>query len=176
MKKLQNFSNYEIYEDGRIFSVKGQCWLKANTRKEDGYLQVTLINDDGVKKKMYLHRIIALTYLPNPNNLPCVNHKDENKANNNIDNLEWCNYQYNNNYGTKLERGVETRRKNDSYKIPETALKVLMLDKNTEEIIQQFDSIKSAGKFLRVSAGHINEAAHGKRKTAYGYKWKIKGE
>lgn len=125
------------------------------------------------EKNQYVHRLVAIVYLDNPNNLPTVNHKDENKTNNHVSNLEWCTYQYNESYGTAKQRMVETRNKNGGFFAPEQALKVQMLDKNTEEVVQEFRSIKAAGTFLNKSASHINEAAHGKRKTAYGYKWRL---
>lgn len=65
-----------------------------------------------------IHTLVAMAFIPNPNNLPCVNHIDENKSNNSLDNLEWCTWQYNNTYGTRVQRAVETRRKKGSYDSP----------------------------------------------------------
>lgn len=76
--------------------------LKLSTDK-DGYLYVYLYKN-GKGKNFSVHRLVAEAFLPNPHNYPCVNHKDENKQNNNVDNLEWCNVKYNNTYGTRIER------------------------------------------------------------------------
>ena len=171
MAKLKNYSSYEIYEDGRIYSYKSRKWLTLKPR-QDGYIRVRLVNDNGEIKDLYLHRIIAQTFIPNPENLPCVNHKDENRMNCHKDNLEWCTYEYNNNYGNHITKMLEHR----IYEAPSTAIQVAQLDKKTEEIIQIFPSIKEASRAVNGSAGHINEVVHGKRKTAYGYKWKIIGE
>ena len=57
---------------------------------------------------MLVHRVVADAFIPNPNNYPCINHKDENPANNKVENLEWCTYKYNNNYGTFAERRRKT--------------------------------------------------------------------
>lgn len=65
-----------------------------------GYAEVTLCKD-GKQRTEKVHRLVALTFIPNPNNLPEVNHRDENKLNNRVDNLEWCTTQYNLNYGTR---------------------------------------------------------------------------
>lgn len=166
-KTILNHPNYTVSEDGTIFSAKVNRTLTPSDNGA-GYLRVNL---DG--KYYYVHRLVAEAFVDNPNNYSEVNHKDENKKNNHYLNLEWCTSEYNNNYGTKKERGVQTRKENNSYVTPESAIKVQMLDKKTEEIIQEFDSIKEAGRFLGKSASHINEAAHGKRNSAYGYKWRI---
>lgn len=89
---------YYITEEGKVYSSIQNKWLKTWADNQ-GYLVVTL---QGKKKK--IHRLVAEAFIPNPDNLPVVNHKDENKSNPFVDNLEWCTYEYNNNYGTKSER------------------------------------------------------------------------
>ena len=73
------------------------------TKDRYGYLTVTL-NCNGKSKTIKIHRLVAQAFLPNPDNLPQVNHKDEDKTNNNVDNLEWCTAKYNVNFGTRQER------------------------------------------------------------------------
>lgn len=63
-----------------------------------------LKGNDGLNHTMRVHRIVAMAFLDNPNNYPIINHKDENPSNNHVDNLEWCTYKYNTNYGTAIER------------------------------------------------------------------------
>lgn len=76
-------------------------------RLRTGYLLIRLYGRNGFKAKT-LHRLVAETFIPNPNNLPEVNHKDENKENNRVDNLEWCTSKYNKHYGTCSERRSKT--------------------------------------------------------------------
>lgn len=99
--KNQYGSTFDIIKKGKI--------LKQRLNK-GGYLKVYLIKE-GKSKTFIAHRLIALTFIPNPNNYKIVNHKDENKTNNNIDNLEWCTQSYNINYGSRNEKAAEKLKK-----------------------------------------------------------------
>ena len=96
--QVSNFGNVRSIDrkDGRGNRIKGKELKLYKNR--NGYLQSALIFN-GKVKLMYVHRIVAEAFLCNPKNLKCVNHKDENKTNNSVENLEWCDYKYNNNYG-----------------------------------------------------------------------------
>ena len=85
--------------------VKGRV-LKPS-KDTDGYLHVALYKDCNVKW-CTVHRLVAQAFIPNPENLPQINHIDENKQNNCVENLEWCSYAYNINHGTRNERVAET--------------------------------------------------------------------
>lgn len=80
----------------------------------NGYLFVNLWKNNKPKRE-YVHRLVALSFIPNPDKLPQVNHKDEDKQNNFVDNLEWCTCSYNNSYGTKIQRTIETSKQNGVY-------------------------------------------------------------
>lgn len=82
---------------------------------KDGYHIVTL-SKEGKTKCIGVHRLVAQAFLKNFNNLPMVNHKDEDPSNNRVDNLEWCDVKYNNNYGTKIERMLNTKLNNGTIK------------------------------------------------------------
>lgn len=85
--------------------------LKISSFCNSKYMQVNLSKNSKIKTYS-LHRLVAETFIPNPNNLPCVNHKDENPQNNCVDNLEWCTHKYNSNYGTLKKRQSEKMKHN----------------------------------------------------------------
>jgi hypothetical protein len=88
MKQIENYPDYYISLTGKVFSLKTMKFLKPS--KSIGYGVVNLTNPNKKQKTELVHRLIALAYIPNPNNKPHINHIDGNKGNNNIFNLEWC--------------------------------------------------------------------------------------
>ena len=116
-KDIQGFEGiYNINEDGIVKRLR-RTTIDVNGRKlvygekiikpgvsRDGYLTVRLVQENGLNVTRNVHVLVAQAFIPNPDDLPCVNHKDENKLNPNVSNLEWCSYTYNNTYGTLLER------------------------------------------------------------------------
>lgn len=95
LKEIPIANKYLISKDGRIFSKTTTGLEMSHYIDKDGYKRIAIVCNDGVRKKHYVHRLVALTYIPNIDNLPLVNHKDENKQNCYVDNLEWCTVQYN---------------------------------------------------------------------------------
>ena len=124
-----------------------------------GYSMVYLCNGKGGEKNCTVHRLVAEAFLPNPEGLPQVNHKDENKTNNAVWNLEWCDVRYNMNYGTRNERISKSRQK-----------RVKMITLNGD-IIKEFNSILEAANFVGGHYSHISDCLKGRRKKAYSYKW-----
>lgn len=102
--------DYEVSNQGRIRSHrKGRVRiLKPILEKWNGYFTVSLFDADGRMHKVKVHRLVAIAFIPNPQGYSCVNHKDENKTNNNVENLEWCSKAYNTTYGTSRQRARET--------------------------------------------------------------------
>jgi len=178
MYKVSNLGNVRsldriiTHKNGRQFSVKGKLLTPKN--HTGGYFQVCL----GAKKYRYVHRLVAGAFILNQENLPEVNHKDENKKNNHVDNLEWCTSKYNTNYGTCIQRMLEnmdysktTIAAHKANKIP-----VLQLDTN-HNLIRKWDSIIAAEIGVRgKKTGLINKCCQGKTKTAYGYKWQYENQ
>ena len=102
---------YKVSNKGNVYSV-GRLNLRGRKiggqilkplPNTSGYPQVTLYKD-GKRKQKSIHRLVLESFVENPNNLPEVNHKDENPSNNELSNLEWCDARYNNTYGTRIER------------------------------------------------------------------------
>lgn len=95
---------YEVDEYGNVFSIRTGKILKQQL-DERGYPKIHMSDASrGLVKNMKVHRIVALAHIPNPDNLPCVNHIDEDKLNNHVSNLEWCTVAYNNAHGTRMKK------------------------------------------------------------------------
>ena len=155
MKDIKGYEGrYAITEDGRVWSYIRKRFIKSFI-KDNGYLQTLLVDKDGNKHALKNHRLVAETYIPNPEGLTDVNHKDENKLNNNVSNLEWMSHEDNMNYGTKNDRISHSLRKK---------VKCIELDIT-------FDSISEAGIFIHRSCSGISDCLNGRRKTAGGYHW-----
>lgn len=175
---------YKISSYGRVLSVKRPKTLGGFMRysiPKNGYKQTTFCKD-GIKKTFMLHRLVAENFLENPYDLPEVNHKDEDKANNCVWNLEFCTRKYNNNYGTKIQRSVKSHDykksaiksalHHDYAKVGrKQSKKVLQIDCDGN-IVKAWDSLKSINSIYKNSGGNISMVCNGKKKKAYGYFWK----
>lgn len=176
-KKIDGYPDYDIYSDGRVFSRKTNRFLTLS-KDSSGYLSVEISKGTGAsRRRVLVHRLVAQAFLKNPNNYPVVNHKDETRTNNNVENLEWCTYAYNVNYGTAPARRIaHTDFTKEIYKINArkygaiTSKKVIQLTKENV-FVSEYKSIHEAGRRTKINMQHIGECAHGKRKSAGGYRW-----
>ena len=158
---------YKVSNLGRVKSYKTDTIdgkILKGTKDWKGYPKCTLRNSDGECKIWFIHRLVALAFIPNPFNLPQVNHKDENKENNNIDNLEWCTNKYNHSYGTRDKRAGES-----NHCCPTTSKKVYSVDVYGQ--IEYFDSIGDAERITGNSHCNIVRALKGRRPRCGNRQW-----
>lgn len=150
---IKDYENYEISNLGR---VRKNNKILRQYENDKGYLYVGLSKNN--KRKFFrVHRLVAMAFINNSENLPEVNHKDENKLNNRIDNLEWCTRLYNMRYGNAQEKATKTRYK----KINQYDL--------SGNLIKTWNSIKEATETLKNT--HIRDVLKGRRKTASNSYW-----
>lgn len=163
------FPLYDICSNGDVISLSyrgGTREKKLMPHKDTkGYLQVRLRNDNG-KRQFMVHRLVAYAFIHNPNNLPQINHKDEDKTNNCVDNLEWCNNKYNSNYGTRNERMSKTLK---GMAKPSLQKRVEQLDEEGKHIAY-YDGVRIAERTTGVA--NISNVCLNKMSTAGGYKWR----
>lgn len=161
---------YQISSCGRIKNITNGRIIKQHLNK--GYCIIGL-HKDGNAKNFSVHRLVAEAFIPNPNSLPQINHKDENKENNSVDNLEWCTCLYNNNYGTRNKRISEYVKANHPSKYGKTCKKpVLQIDKKTGDVIRKYESVSEAAVKNGFHQGNISWCCTGKRSEANGYIWR----
>lgn len=163
-KPVVGYENlYEVSNFGRVKSlprnstVKYARILKSHTNRY-GYLHVNLYKNNK-RKDFLVHRLVAEAFIPNPDNLPVVNHKDENPSNNFSTNLEWCTYEYNINYGTSQQR--------KSHKLSKPVCQYTL----DNELIKIWSSLTECKNKEGFNIGHIYECCRGIRKSHKGFKW-----
>ena len=193
-KPIKDFEEeYEVSNEGNVKShITNRILRKGITNKR--YYQVNL-RKDGKSYKKFIHRLVAETFIPNSDNLPQVNHKDENKFNNFVwvnedgsvdlekSNLEWCTAKYNINYGTGIERSATKRRgrkfsEEHKRKLSESHTNNPLKNKpvvavKDGEVVMEFASIKEA---IHNGFNHVSKCCLKKRKTCGGYEWFYKSD
>ena len=158
---------YEVSDKGRVKSLKfGKERILRPVRNNNGYLLVGL-RKNGEKKMYKVHRLVSQTFIQNPDNLPEINHIDEDKTNNKVQNLEWCNRKSNCNYGN--------RNKRISEKMTNGKLSKPVLQYSLDwKFIKEWQSLHDVERNLGYSSGNISGCCTGRRKNAYNFIWKFK--
>ena len=164
-KDVQGYEGlYQVSNLGRVKSLERSVYhSKGGNRiypgkilnpsnNGDGYLFLYL-SKNGTTKEYRVNRLVAEAFIPNPDNLEVVNHKDENKLNNSVENLEWCTVEYNNRYST--------------------AKQICQYDLSGR-LMTEWEAISDASKELGINCSNIAQCCKGKRKTAGGYIWRYK--
>ena len=156
-KKTKLNPKYEVNESGEVRHIERKQILSQRINRY-GYPVVELSVSHSKRQYPTVHRLVAEAFIPNPDGLPCINHKDEDKTNNNADNLEWCTAQYNSTYGTAIERSASKRRK------PVVALR-------GGAPVARYASVTDAANALNIEDGYISAVLHNRQKTAGGFGW-----
>ena len=147
--------------DGTTQFIHGTIIKPHN--KVNGYKVVNLWRQKN-SIHMYVHRLVAIAFIPNPGNLQEVNHKDEDKTNNHVDNLEWCSHRYNSMYNNLHNRSKANMRK-----------QVIQLTLDGK-MMAEFESEMEASRQTGFAVSHISAVCRGQKRVAYGYIWKFKNE
>lgn len=163
---------YAVSSLGRIMSMRDGRIMKTVVRS--GYENAILTNELKQQKSFLVHRLVAKAFIPNPNNYPIINHKDVNPLNNNVDNLEWCSFLYNNIYdeankkrGDKLKGRIAHNKYKSSGK---NKNKILYMYSLNNELQKDYSSIGECAKYL-------SNAFNKEYKTVYYMIWRVtKGE
>lgn len=160
---------YQVSNWGRVKSLNyrktGKSKLMKLMKNKKGYLTV-VFHKNGEYKRYLVHRLVAEHFIPNPDNLPFINHKDEDKKNNKVGNLEWCNNEYNSNYGTRNYRISST---NTNGKLSKPVLQFTLSGYLIKEWVSMAECTRNG---FQQSA--VCRCCQGKRKSAYGFKWQYK--
>lgn len=179
-KTVEEFPIYEVSSLGRVRSVDRESVRRGNVAKIKGaelkqtdirgYKRVTLYY--GSRKnhaQIFVHRLVARAFIPNPDNLPCVNHKDENPSNNCYWNLEWCTHKYNSNYGTSIERRVKHQDWESIAK--KQAVPVAQYDMDGK-LVSTWESMMQCERSTDFKCSGIARCCAGTRKSYRGFIWK----
>ena len=175
-KDIQGYEGYyQISNMGRVKSVKRIVWnnsrgcyvtvperIMKGRKDKDGYLLAHL-SKDGKAKNYKIHRLVAVAFIGNPNNLPVINHKNEIKSDNRVSNLEWCSYSYNNSYNDKGKKiGKKAAKK--------LGKPIFSIDRETG-LIMWWESIAEAARQTGISKSSICDCCKGRRKSASNFYW-----
>ena len=186
-KWIDGYENmYQVSNLGRVRSVDRDVYCEVSPNKlqhiygkvlkqgtnHKGY-PIVYLSKDGKQKTITVHRLVALTFIENPLNLPQVNHIDGDKTNNNVSNLEWCDNSYNQIHAHKT--GLFPRYE-DTVGWGRPARQVAMLDFDTKEVLRTFETLASVKRETGINQFNVRSVCLGLRNHAGGYDWKFINE
>lgn len=140
-KRIKGHEDYSITDDGKVISYKFKKPKEMSIwTNKAGYQYISLC-ENNIAKHYAVHRLVAEAFIPNPNNLPEINHKDKNRSNNKIDNLEWCDRKYNLEYSYSTMGPARNQ------------IKCALIKLSTNSVIQIFDNKKAAAEYANQNFG-----------------------
>lgn len=170
VSSLRKFKSLERYVDHKKYGK-----MKVNERimktwiNNRNYHMISLQDKNGERKHFLVHRLFAIAFIPNPHNLPCINHIDGNKQNNDITNLEWVTYADNNTHAYKT--GLREHAMKGKFGKDHHCSKFVLQFKDGE-FIKEFPGMSEAARETGILISCISKVCLGQRKTAGGYVWK----
>ena len=164
---VRSLDRLDIYKGKYKRYFKGKNLIPIFDR--GGYLQI-MLSKNGKVQTYKLHRLVAKAFIPNPDNLPQVNHKDENKQNNCVDNLEWCDSTYNINYGTRNEKHRQ-KMIGKFGKENHTSKPIIQITKEGE-FVKKWDCAAEVERELGIHHSNICNCLKGRYKSTGGFIWK----
>lgn len=176
---------YQVSNLGRVRSLCNPthpCKILKQQLNRYGYMYVSLRKPtEKISKNLSIHQLVAKCFIPNPYSYKCVNHINENRTDNSIQNIEWCDEKYNNNYGLhndKISQALKGRKISESHrrKIIESRkrIAVLQISKSNGSVINEFQSMRYAERITGIFISGISACCRGKVNTAGGYIWRYK--
>ena len=153
---------YQISNKGRVKSLKyGKERIRTPVINNSGYLNIILYKNTEAQHRL-VHRLVAEAFIPNLENKPQINHKDENKLNNCVENLEWIRHIDNCNYGSRNER------------VADSLSKPILQYSKSGDFIREWKSASEVKRVLGIDNSHIIHCCKGKRKSSGGFVWRYK--
>lgn len=164
-KELQNL--YLISNEGRVFSLQQNRFIKWRSNG-NGYYNITL-RKNNITQKFFIHRLVAIHFIPNPDNKPFINHIDCNPSNNKVDNLEWCSHKENMEYASKLGRFNKTAEWTEKIRKASHKKAIIGIHTQTGEVLI-YPSIQATKKD-GFEPSCVCQCCEGIRKTHKKIKW-----